>query len=95
LYDEEFLEEALEGLFKDPKDAEVMTKLYLWSSQSKVARMVNESQGKIRYRFIRCLKVLASNPELEELHQAFKMIGENLSLLRGVKKEEDEIKVIL
>jgi len=69
--------------------------LYLWSSQSKVARMVNESQGKIRYRYIRCLKILSSKPELEELHQAFKIIGDNLSLLRGVKKEEEDIKVIL
>lgn len=95
LYDEDFLIKVLDGVFKEPKDAEVMTKLYLWSSQSRVARMVNESQGKIRYRFIRCLKILSAKPELEELHQAFKLIGENLSLLRGVKKEEEEIKVIL
>lgn len=95
LYEEEYLQETMRDLFKDPRDAEVMTKLYLWSSQSKVARMVNESQGKIRYRFIRCLKVLSTTPNMQELHNAYKMIGENLSLLRGVKKEEEDIKVIL
>lgn len=81
-YSESSLRDMLSGFFTDKKDIEVMTLIYKYSSQSKVASIVGESQGKVRYRFMRCMKSLERSEQLSHLHEAYKVIENNLTLLR-------------
>lgn len=81
-YEENDLRSMLGGFFTDRKDIEVMTLIYKYSSQSKVASLVGESQGKVRYRFMRCMKSLQRSESLSHLYEAYKVIEDNLTLLR-------------
>ena len=82
IYELDVLEKRLRGYLTDPKDIKVMVLIYKYSSQSKVAEIVGESQGKVRYRFLRCLKSLSNSPSMGDLYGAYKVIEENLTLLR-------------
>jgi hypothetical protein len=95
LFSEIFLEETLSRYFSDKKDIKVMVLLYLYSSQSHAARIIGESQGKVRYRFLRCLNSLAKIEELSEVHQALNTVNLNLTLLRKSEKKESKRKVLL
>jgi len=79
---EEYLYSELGRYFSDEKDVKVMVLLYLYSSQSHAARMIGESQGKVRYRFLRCLDSLKHIESLAEIYSALFTISENLTLLR-------------
>jgi DNA-binding protein Fis len=88
-FDEEELTERLGTVFRNEKDLKVMVYIYLWSSQSKVAKLIGESQGKVRYRFMKGLKVLEEIEELGDIYKSLKLVGENISLLRGAHKTEE------
>jgi len=88
IFTEEEIELMLKGYFTDPKDILVVKMIYLYSSQSLVAREISESQGKVRYRFLRCLKSLSHSEELKDLYSALVIINDNLTLLRKGKDEE-------
>jgi len=93
--DPEEMESTLSRYFSDPKDVRVMVLLYLYSSQSHAAREIGESQGKVRYRFLRCLNALSQNKELSEIYEALKTISDHLTLLRRPTKVEEKKRVIL
>ena len=88
-FDEEELTERLGTVFRNEKDLKVMVYIYLWSSQSKVAKLIGESQGKVRYRFMKGLRVLEEIEELSDIYKSLKLVGENISLLRGAHKTEE------
>jgi hypothetical protein len=88
-FSEEELVERLGIIFKNEKDLKVMVYIYLWSSQSKVAKLIGESQGKVRYRFMKGLKVLELLEDYVDIYKSLKMVGENISLLRGAHKTEE------
>jgi len=90
----EFLESRLSGFLTDRKDIEVMVLIYKYSSQSKVATFVGESQGKVRYRFLRCLNSLSKSECNQDLFKAYSCLEENLTLLRWSEHKE-KVKVIL
>jgi hypothetical protein len=77
-----WIEEELSKHFSDEKDVKVMILLYIHSSQSYAARIVEESQGKVRYRFLRCLGILKEIESLSIIYTALSIINENLTLLR-------------
>lgn len=93
--DEFEMENTLNKYFSDKKDVRVMVLLYLYSSQSHAAREIGESQGKVRYRFLRCLEALAKIPDLAEIYEALSIISEHLTLLRRPTKSEGKRRVIL
>lgn len=95
IYEESELRTILSGFFTDPKDIEVLVLLYLYSSQSYVARIVGDTQGKVRYRYLKCLKAMKHSPKLKEVYKTFKIISENITLLRVVSEEEQKKRVIL
>jgi hypothetical protein len=88
-FGEEELVERLSTVFCNEKDLKVMVYIYLWSSQSKVAKLIGESQGKVRYRFMKGLRVLEEIEELSDIYKSLKLVGENISLLRGAHKTEE------
>ena len=95
IYEESELRKTLASFFTDPKDIEVLVLLYLYSSQSYVARIVGDTQGKVRYRYLKCLKAMKHSPKLKDVYKTFKIISENITLLRVVSEEEQKKRVIL
>lgn len=95
IYEESELRELLSGFFIDEKDIDVLILLYLYSSQSYVARLLGDTQGKIRYRYLKCLKAMGQSPKLKEVYNTFKVISENITLLRVIPEEVERKRVIL
>lgn len=95
IFTEEELRKRLSSFFTDPKDIEVMTLIYVHSSQSLVARLIGESQGKVRYRYLKCVKALEQAPSLHDVYVTLKEIGDNITLLRKHKDDDLEKRVIL
>lgn len=93
-YAPEYLEKRLRGFLTNEKDIKVMVLIYKYSSQSRVAEFVGESQGKVRYRFLRCLKSLSQSDCNQDLYKAYSCLEKNLTLLRWSDREE-KVKVIL
>ena len=94
IFEEKELRDKLSGFFTDRKDIEVLVLLYLYSSQSYVARLVGDTQGKVRYRYLKCLKAMSLAPSLNDVYHTFKIISENITLLR-VLPEDSKIKRVL
>ena len=95
VFTEEYLQDTLSRYFSDKKDIRVMVLLYLYSSQSHAAREIGESQGKVRYRFLRCLNALQKMNDLSEIHTALETVNANLTLLRRSEKPLETRKVLL
>jgi hypothetical protein len=95
IFEEAELREILSGFFIDSKDIEVLVLLYTYSSQSYVARLLGDTQGKIRYRHLKCLKAMEQSPKLHEVYNTFKVISENITLLRVLPEDVDRKRVIL
>jgi len=95
MYTEEELRERLGSFFTDRKDIDVLVLIYTHSSQSLVARIIGESQGKVRYRYLKCIKALEQSPSLSDVYLSLKCIGDNITLLRRHKEDDLEKKVIL
>jgi len=95
LYTEEELRSRLSGFFTDKKDIDVLVYLYIHSSQSHVARMLGDTQGKVRYRFLKCMESLSQAPSLEDIYLSMKTVGDNLTLLRSDSDKEPRKRVIL
>jgi hypothetical protein len=95
IFEEKELRERLSGFFTDEKDIEVLVYLYIYSSQSYVARLVGDTQGKIRYRYLKCLKSLSQSPNLQDVYRTFKIISENITLLRVLPEDSFKKRVIL
>jgi len=95
MYTEEELRSRLCGFFTDNKDVDVLVYLYLYSSQSYVARLLGDTQGKVRYRYLKCMESLSQAPNLEDIYLSMKTIGDNLTLLRADGDKESKKRVIL
>lgn len=95
IYTEEELRERLGGFFACNKDIDVMVYLYMYSSQSHVARMLGDTQGKIRYRYLKCIKSLSHAPNLKDIYESMKIIGDNLTLLRVGREDFTEKRAIV
>ena len=95
IYEEDELRDLLSSFFIDSKDIEVLVLLYTYSSQSYVARLLGDTQGKIRYRYLKCLKAMEQSPKLYEVYNTFKVISENITLLRVLPEDVDRKRVIL
>lgn len=80
----------LDGMLKDPLDAEIMALMFETTCQSEVAERLNCSQGMVRHRFIRSLGMISGIPGLEDLVKMFMAIAGNLNVLREVKRFQRE-----
>jgi len=93
--DPDEIRKRLSGFISDEKDIEVMVLIYQYSSQSKVALLIGESQGKVRYRFLRCLKSLSMSEINKDLYFLYKIVEKNLTLLRKSEPLTEKVKTIL
>jgi len=95
MYTEDELRERLSGLFTCQRDIDVMAYLYIYSSQSHVARMLGDTQGKVRYRYLKCLESLERAPNMADIYTSMKVLGENLTLLRVDPEDYVQKRVLL
>lgn len=84
------LRRDLRGFLTDPIDVEVMVGMYDTKCQSTVAKKLNVSQGFVRHRFIRTIERMAVVPTMETYASLFRVISQNLSILREIRRIEKE-----
>ena len=92
--DPDVLRKDLAGFLVDPVDVDVMCLMYETTCQSSVAKRLGVSQGFVRHRFIRTIDRLAAVPTMMEYASLFKVISENLSILREIRRVPREDKPI-
>ena len=84
--DPSVLRKDLAGFLADPVDVDVMCLMYETTCQSSVAKRLGVSQGFVRHRFIRTIDRLAAVPTMMDYADLFKVISENLSILREIRR---------
>ncbi len=92
-YSKEELEERLSKYFTG-RTLTILVHIYLWSSQSKVADLIGETQGKVRYTLLKSLNQMKDIDELQDIYVSLEHIKNNISLLRGAHKQETGFKAI-
>ena len=88
------LRKDLAGFLSDPVDVDVMCLMYETTCQSTVAKRLGVSQGFVRHRFIRTIDRMAAVPTMESYAKLFKVISENLSILREIRRIPREDKQV-
>lgn len=83
----------LEELLPDPLDVNIMMMMVDTTCQSEVAHRLNESQGKVRHRFIRSLERMKRDGGYEDYVKLFEYIADNLVILREVQRPSWDVKV--
>lgn len=87
---EEELLEVLGEFLDDPKDVSIMVLMFETTCQSEVAKRLGESQGLVRHRFIRSLKRMQEDGDMERYVQLFEAIRDNLNILREVRRSSKD-----
>ncbi len=90
----DLLRKDLAGFLADPVDVDVMCLMYETTCQSTVAKRLGVSQGFVRHRFIRTIDRMAAVPTMESYAKLFKVISENLSILREIRRIPREDKQV-
>jgi hypothetical protein len=92
-FTKEELEERLSQYYTG-RTLTILVYIYLWSSQSRVATLIGETQGKVRYTLIKSLNEMKHIPDLKDIYDNLSYIKDNISLLRGTHKQESGYKAI-
>lgn len=80
------LKKDLKGFLTDSIDVDIMVAMYKTCCQSDVAKNLNVSQGFVRHRFIRTIDRMGRIKAMEQYAVVFKVISENLSVLREIRR---------
>ena len=80
------LEEAVNSFLPDPLDAQIMILMWETTCQSEVAKRLGVTQGLVRHRFLRGMRLMRENTQLLPLSEMFTAISDNLNILREVKR---------
>lgn len=88
------LKKDLKGFLTDSIDVEIMIAMYKTCCQSDVAKNLKVSQGFVRHRFIRTIERMGRIQSMSEYAMVFKVISENLSVLREIRRSSfDDTKI--
>jgi DNA-directed RNA polymerase specialized sigma24 family protein len=84
------LRRDLPKVFPKPVDVDILVGMWETTCQSEVAKSLGRTQGQVRHRFFKAVKILeaaaAKDPEFEPYHKVFSAIaGKNFNILREVK----------
>jgi len=80
------LQEILESFLSDPLDVQIMILMHETTCQSEVAKRLGVSQGLVRHRFIRSIEKMEDLGGMDKYTAMFRMISENLNILREVQR---------
>lgn len=82
-------QEVHEGMIRflsDPLDIQIMELMWETTCQSEVAKRLGVSQGLVRHRFIRSIDRMEQIPGMEKYAKVFRLISDNLNILREVQR---------
>ena len=82
------LEAALRSVLSDEMDVAIMCGMLQTTCQSEVAKSLGVSQGLVRHRFFRTLSKLEALPSMEKYVRAFRLVADNLNIMREVYRAE-------
>lgn len=82
------LESALRSVLSDDMDVSIMCGMLQTTCQSEVAKSLGVSQGLVRHRFFRTLSKLEALPSMEKYVRAFRLVADNLNIMREVYRAE-------
>jgi hypothetical protein len=72
----------------DEQDVRILLLMYKYTCQSQVAKEIGSTQCSVRHRFLKAIKRLNQEKELDEkfekYHELFKMISQNLNILHEI-----------
>jgi predicted transcriptional regulator len=85
-YDKDLIEEDLKSVIKDPTDVFIMIKMVETTCQSSVARSLEASQGYVRHRFFRTLKLLQNTDGMDNYVDLFKHVSEHLNIMKQIQR---------
>lgn len=91
-YTEEDLRKIMSS-FLSPSDVEIMVYMYQTTCQSAVAKRLGLTQGKVRHRVIRAIRLMEREEHLKPYADAFKLISSHLNYLREIKRASDPHRV--
>lgn len=80
------LQIVLEGFLSDELDVKIMLLMYETTCQSEVAKRLGVSQGLVRHRFMKTIRLLSNAEGMEKYHRMFQAIADNLNILREVQR---------
>lgn len=80
------LEDVIEGFLSDPLDVQIMMLMHETTCQSEVAKRLGVSQGLVRHRFMRSIDRMEQTPGMGKYAGMYRMISENLNILREVSR---------
>lgn len=80
------LEDVITGFLSDPLDIQIMLLMYETTCQSEVAKRLGVSQGLVRHRFMRSIDRMERSPDMGKYATMYRMISENLNILREVQR---------
>jgi len=82
------LESAMKSVLSDPMDVQIMCGMLSTTCQSEVAKNLGVSQGLVRHRFFRTLGKLEAIPAMDKYVKAFRLVADNLNIMREVYRAE-------
>jgi predicted transcriptional regulator len=84
--DKESTRNDLKKVIKDDVDVEIMLEMLETTCQSEVAKNRGVTQGLVRHRFVRSLKILQTSDGMERYSAIFESVAKNLNVLREVRR---------
>ena len=78
------------GVLPSELDVDIVILMYQTTCQSEVANQLGVSQGLVRHRFLRAMKIMDQIPECETYSQACHSVIENLNILREIPRSDAE-----
>lgn len=84
----------LGGFLSNSLDVEIMVLMFETTCQSEVASRLGVSQGLVRHRFIRSIKAMKKNSNLQVYADLFDTISKNLNILREIPRPDTEPEVL-
>lgn len=87
-YPIESIEEDLRGVLTDELDINIMLLMLEKTCQSEVARVLNVSQGLVRYRFMRNLELIRNFEQLNQTLEALTHVSNNFNILKDTNRSQ-------
>jgi DNA-directed RNA polymerase specialized sigma24 family protein len=88
--DLEVMREDLLEVLPSLLDVDIVILMYQTTCQSEVAMQLGVSQGLVRHRFLRAIKIMGRDPECEVYADVCNSVNQNLNILREIPRADSE-----
>ncbi len=87
-YTEQHLREVMSS-FLSPEDVNIMVHMYETTCQSAVAKRLGITQGKVRHRVLRAVRLMEKEERLLPYAKVYQLISSHLNILREIQRTSD------